>query len=137
MELHQFVLGSALSEDQALQIQQAQKALDIFTDAFNAGDLQGMDRALHFPHVMLSGGDTLIWDAPDQHPADFFIRLRETGWCKTCYESRVPVWVSEGKVHFLVKYVRTDAQGQAISVHTNVWIVTRKSGKWALAVRSY
>lgn len=137
MDLQRFVQGHALTSDHAEQVRWAEAALDAFTDAFNACDVERVDQALHFPHVMLSGGETLIWPEPGQHPSDFFARLLVTGWRSTRYESREAVWVTEGKVHFVVVYTRRDAQDQVLSRHTNLWVVTCKQGRWAVALRSY
>ncbi|WP_027801124.1 hypothetical protein [Paraburkholderia dilworthii] len=46
--------------------------IDGFTACFNARDLNGMDAHLHFPHVILSGEQLVIWERPGQLPAHFF-----------------------------------------------------------------
>ena len=115
----------------------ASRCLDQFTAAFNACNLAGMDAELHFPHVMISGAETLIWDGPHQHPVDFFQRLKSTGWASTRYESKVPVWASQNKVHFLVTYTRRADTGAELSRHTNLWIVVQQNGVWGISLRSY
>ncbi|MBS0454877.1 MAG: hypothetical protein JSS14_26565 [Proteobacteria bacterium] len=47
-------------------VEEAARCLDQFTEAFNSLDLAGMDAQLHFPHVMISGSETLLWDEPNQ-----------------------------------------------------------------------
>lgn len=96
-----------------------------------------MDAQLHFPHVMISQTETLIWDAPNQHPFDFFTQLQSAGWASTRYESKVPVLSSKNKVHFLVTYTRRSPYGEELSRHTNLWIVLRKNDRWGIALRSY
>jgi len=59
---------SSINQDVA---QEASRCLDKFTEAFNALDLEGMDAALHFPHVMISETETRLWSTPNQHPSDF------------------------------------------------------------------
>ena len=59
-----------------------------------------MDAHLHFPHVMFSGAERLIWEQPGQLPTGFFDELRQTGWAKTVYEEKQPILVSPEKVHF-------------------------------------
>lgn len=137
MDLHQFVQGQTPAADPWGQLPQAEAALDAFTEAFNACDLQRVDQALHFPHVMLSGSQTLIWQTPGQHPADFFEQLRSTGWRRTQYEARQAVWLVQDKVHFVVSYTRRDGDDRILSTHTNMWIVTCQGGRWAVALRSY
>ncbi|WP_155500188.1 hypothetical protein [Comamonas testosteroni] len=118
-------------------LEEASRCLDQFTAAFNALDLAGMDAQLHFPHVMISGSDTLIWSAPNQHPSDFFHRLKSTGWSSTRYESKVPVLSSQNKVHFLVTYTRRSDTDEELSRHTNLWIVVKQNDAWGISLRSY
>lgn len=118
-------------------VEEASDCLERFTQAFNALDLPAMDAQLHFPHVMISASDTLVWDAPGQHPPDFFQRLQSTGWASTRYESKLAVLTGQDKVHFLVTYTRRSAAGEELSRHSNVWIVVRKDGRWGIALRSY
>jgi len=118
-------------------VEEASRCLDQFTAAFNSLDLAGMDAQLHFPHVMISGADALIWDVPDQHPSDFFQRLKSTGWSSTRYESKVPVLSSQNKVHFLVTYTRRSDTDEELSRHTNLWIVVKQNDTWGISLRSY
>ncbi|MGF6428280.1 MULTISPECIES: hypothetical protein [Bradyrhizobium] len=72
--------------DHAAMIAAAIRCIDDFTDRFNARDLAGMDVLLHFPHVILSGEQLVIWEGPDQLPPSFFDDLaRTTGWAKSTY----------------------------------------------------
>ncbi|QIL79566.1 hypothetical protein G7047_06355 [Diaphorobacter sp. HDW4A] len=118
-------------------VKEASNCLDEFTDAFNALDLAGMDARLHFPHVMISETETLIWETSGQHPVDFFSRLQGTGWKSTRYESKVPVLASMNKVHFLVTYTRRAVSGEERSRHINLWIVVKRNNVWGISLRSY
>lgn len=118
-------------------VEGASRCLDQFTAAFNALDLTGMEAQLHFPHVMISGAGTLIWDTPNQHPSDFFQRLKNTGWASTRYESKVPVLSSQDKVHFLVTYTRRSDTDEELTRHTNLWIVVKQKDAWGISLRSY
>jgi len=115
----------------------ASACLDRFTAHFNACDLAGMDTELHFPQVLVSGAEVVVWEAPGRHPDDFFDRLRASGWRETRYEAKEPVLASEDKVHFVVTYTRRGEGGGVLSTHRNLWIVTHKSGRWGIALRSY
>lgn len=132
-----FVAPQPPEEEDEKLIHGASECLDRFTLAFNACDARGMDEELHFPHIMLSGSERMVWQQPGQHPADFFQTLKATGWVRTQYESKTPVLVCRDKVHFLVVYSRRDRDGVAITTHTNLWIATKHEGRWGLAVRSY
>ena len=111
--------------------------LDGFTACFNAKDVAGMDRHLHFPHVILSGAQTTVWAGPGQLPADSFEKLAAAGWASSTYEERQPILVSPGKVHFRVKYARRSSSGAVLSRHEDIWIVTLVDGRWGIAMRSY
>lgn len=116
---------------------EASDCLDRFTHAFNACDLGGMDAQLMFPHIMLSGAERLEWTDPGQHPADFFDRLKASGWVETEYLRKEVVLASADKVHFVVAYTRKNAAGEVLSTHENLWIVVRASGSWKISLRSY
>jgi hypothetical protein len=135
--LTDFVAPQLPERAEQVMIQEASDCLDRFTSAFNACDTQAMDRELHFPHIMLSGSERIVWQQPGQHPPEFFETLKATGWVRTQYESKTPVLVSRHKVHFLVVYSRSDCNHKPITQHTNLWIVTAQEGKWGIALRSY
>mgnify|MGYP003576556448 CR=1 FL=1 len=126
--------GSAAETD---AISEASACLDRFTEHFNARDTAGMDGELHFPHVMLSGADRLEWQAPGNHPADFFEKLMASGWRRTRYRSKEAVLANADKVHFVLTYTREDAAGTVLSTHRNLWIAARVDGRWGISLRSY
>ena len=125
--------GAAVSD----AIAEASACLDRFTERFNACDTAGMDGALHFPHLMLSGADRLEWQASGHHPAGFFEQLMASGWQRTRYQSKEAVLASADKVHFVVSYTREDEAGTVLSTHRNLWIATRVDGRWGISLRSY
>ena len=96
-----------------------------------------MDAHLHFPHVMYSGAERLVWERAGQLPDDFFDKLIATGWARTVYEDRQPVLVSPDKVHFRVRYTRRTTDSRVLSEHENIWFVTRIRSRWGIALRSY
>lgn len=115
----------------------ADTCLEGFTACFNARDRTGMDMHLHFPHVMFSGAEQLVWEKPGQLPGNFFDQLTKTGWAKTVYEEKQAVLVSHDKVHFRVRYTRRTINGSVLTEHENIWLVTRIGGRWGIALRSY
>lgn len=124
--------------DDATVIAEAVRCIEQFTDRFNARDLAGMDALLHFPHVILSGEQLVIWDEAGQLPASFFDDLaRTTGWAKTTYLRKEAVLASPRKVHLLVDYTRDRADGSIASRHRNLWIATSENGRWGIKQRSY
>jgi hypothetical protein len=124
--------------DEAAMTRAALACIDGFTACFNARDLLGMDAHLHFPHVILSGEQLVIWEQPGQLPATFFDDLtRDTGWHHTAYHEQQVVLLSPRKVHLRVVYSRNRADGSIITEHRNVLIVTWQDGRWGIKQRSY
>ena len=132
-----FFKPRASGEPVAELIAGAEACLEGFTACFNARDRAGMDMHLHFPHVMFSGAERLVWEEPGQLPENFFDKLTETGWAKSVYEEKQVVLVSPDKVHFRVRYTRRAADGGVLTEHENIWFVTRIGGRWGIALRSY
>lgn len=124
----------ALSE---AEVEAAIKCLYRFTEAFNACDAAGMDAELHFPHLLCAGSESITWEAPGQHPENFFQQLKSMGWACTKYDSIKPVLAARDKVHFVVKYRRLQNSGETLSEHENLWIVVNRQEKWGILVRSY
>lgn len=118
-------------------IRSARECIRRFTSAFNRCDVDAMDRELHFPHVLLSRGDPVVWATPGQHPPSFFVELRDTGWVRTECLQVDPLLAHSDKVHFLVVYERRAAGDTVVSAHENVWVVTHAHQRWGIALRSY
>jgi hypothetical protein len=124
--------------DALTKIAEAVHCVEAFTERFNARDLSGMDSCLHFPHVILSGEQLVIWNEPGNLPESFFDDLeRKTGWAESRYQRKEAVLVSPRKVHLLVEYTRNRADGSVASSHCNLWIVTFDRGRWGIKQRSY
>lgn len=118
-------------------IEGALECLDSFGKYFENEDLEGMDACFHFPHYIISGSEVVCWKEAGQLPLMFFEDLKKQGFKRTVVTRREPILVSENKVHFLYSYYREDVNGNVMSEHDNVWIVTCKDGKWGIQVRSY
>jgi hypothetical protein len=115
----------------------ALKCLDHFGDQFNAGNPEGMDDCLHFPHYLLSGNELIVWKSRGQLPVRFFDDLKEQGWKRTVYRDREVLLVSPDKVHFRIKYTREREDGTVITEHENIWILIYKNNRWGIVLRSY
>lgn len=126
------------TDDDNAMIARAIQCVEAFTERFNARDLNGMDAYLHFPHIILSGEQLVIWSEPGNLPATFFDDLhRDTGWVETRYQYKLPVLVAPRKVHLVIEYTRNRADGSIASSHRNLWIVTLDGGRWGIKQRSY
>jgi hypothetical protein len=124
--------------DLGAMVKAAVATAEAFTERFNARDLAGMDALLHFPHVILSGENLILWNQPGQMPPGFFDDLaRTTGWARTHYVELRVVLLSRRKVHLLVDYTRNRHDRSVISRHRNLWVVTEEAGRWGIKQRSY
>jgi hypothetical protein len=124
--------------DENAMIAAAYRCVETFTDHFNAQDLAGMDAMLHFPHIILSAEQLVVWQAPGQLPASFFQDLiQSTGWHHSTYQNKRAVLVSTRKVHLVVEYSRDSSDGTTVSFHQNLWIVTYENDRWGIKQRSY
>jgi hypothetical protein len=136
-EFISFVSTAPLAGQDCAAVEAASECLDKFTACFNACDTIGMDGELSFPHVMFSGASRLDWTVPGQHPENFFVALKESGWHHTRYESKEAILVSQDKVHFVVTYSRRDSADEVLSMHKNLWVVIRTGERWRICLRSY
>jgi hypothetical protein len=136
-EFTSFVSTVPPTEQDDSAVKAACECLDRFTACFNACDTIGMDSELHFPHVMFSGASRLDWTEPGQHPENFFVALKESGWHHTRSESKDPILVSQDKVHFVVTYSRRNSADEVLSMHKNLWVVIRTAERWRICLRSY
>lgn len=123
--------------EEIIMLTEAKACLDRFSDAFNNEDIAGMDAECHFPHLLISGSDVITWEQPGQMHEDFFRLLRESGWATTTCEKCEPVLISPDKIHYLWSYARRDNDGEILTFHENLWILTKVEGRWGIAVRSY
>lgn len=111
--------------------------LQRFSDAFDEENLEKMDEQLHFPHYLFSGNEMTVWEHSGNMPADFFETLKKGGWRRTVCELAEPILISVDKVHYRWNYTRRGENGEVLSSHENIWIVTKINGKWGIALRSY
>ena len=118
-------------------IEQAFACLDRFCEAFEKEDKDGMDECCHFPHYLLSGSEVICWQERGQLTTDFFEKLKESGFKRTVVTKREPILICKDKVHFLYSYDREDRDGNVMSKHDNLWILTCIDNKWGIQVRSY
>jgi len=109
--------------------------LDAHITALNARDAPAIAATLHFPHYRLSPTAMKMWETPASYLADFLARAG-AGWAASAWEFRRPVAASADKVHLDVQFARQDAGGAVTGRYRSLWVVTRRDGRWAVALRS-
>src|SRR5581483_4424850 len=111
-----------------MDVDEALKVLDRFTDAFNRQDVAEMDATLHFPHFF-PGTPPMVWERSGSLSPEFFPKLVASGWAFSRYTRREPILRSADRIHFLVEYDRCRADGSVLSKQAALWIVARIGGR--------
>lgn len=111
-----------------------------WNDAFNARDTELQITEMHFPHVRLSGANTLhYWETADDfraQQASLTERLNAEGWDHTSTLSSEPVQTGEQKVHLAIRQSRQRADGSEYNGFDTLWIFTKLEGRWGVQFRS-
>ena len=119
-------------------ITEARAAMDGFMAAFNAEDEEALrNRWFHFPHVRFHSGTVSVMETPKDLKVMVWDRQgQSTEWASTAWDYVEPIDAGPDKVHFRVQFTRYRADGSAIASYKSLYIVTRKSGRWAIQGRS-
>src|SRR3984893_6722550 len=109
--------------------------LDRFMAALNAGDEPALLATLPFPHYRLAGGRMRVWDQPGAYLGDFLARAG-VDWHHSEWDFRKVIAAGRTKVHLDVQFTRYRIDNSVIGSFRSLWIVTERSGRWAVAARS-
>ena len=108
-----------------------------YIDALNRGDTQGVRDAYHFPHVLIGGGEVVLWEQPSGFTLDnFHGRVAKDGWTRSSFDGHKVVLSGPSKLHVDVWFTRWRGDGSAIGVHHSLYVFTLKDGRWGLQARS-
>ncbi len=120
------------AEPDAAAVSAGMAVLDRFLAALNARDQPALLAAMHFPHYRLAGVAMRVWEQPDDsYLAGFYARAGE-GWHHTAWDFRRVIVAGPGKVQF----TRYRADESSLGSFRSLYVVTRKDGVWAIALRS-
>ncbi len=103
--------------------------------ALNAGDEPALLETLHFPHYRLAGGEDAGMGSARRLPR----RLSRSGrrdWHHSEWDFRRVIAAGPAKVHLDVQFTRYCIDNSVIGSFRSLWIVTERSGRWAVAARS-
>ncbi len=109
--------------------------LDSHFSALNARDPKALAATLHFPHYRLSASDMTVWQTSDTYLDDFYARAGD-GWARSELLFRNVVAASADKVHLDVAFTRFDSDDAPMGSFRSLWVITRRDGRWAAALRS-
>jgi hypothetical protein len=116
----------------------ARAAMDGFMAAFNAEDADALrTRWFHFPHVRFHSGTVTVMEKPEDLQMLVWTRKGQAAdWGHSSWDYVEPFDAGPDKVHFRVQFTRYRADGSVIGRYKSLYIVTCKSGRWAIQGRS-
>ena len=114
---------------------EARKPIDDFFKAFNARDLEGGRKTLHYPHIQIAGSDISILDNPESFQIDFQ-SLAQEGWTYSTLDSCTMRQNCYEKVHFEIQLSMHQANDSRYATYQALWIVTKQEGVWGIQCRS-
>jgi hypothetical protein len=116
----------------------ARVAMDGFMTAFNAENAEALrNQWFHFPHVRFHSGTVTTMETPEDLKVLVWERGgQSTDWARTAWDYVEPIDCGPDKVHFRVQFTRYREDGSTIGSYKSLYIVTRKSGRWAIQGRS-
>jgi hypothetical protein len=113
-------------------------AVNAFMERWNARDLEGWRRTLHYPHVRIASGQVTIARQPAEYAAglDFARFAAQTGWERSTLDGADVVQSFGDTVHVAVRFTRWRADGSEIDRYWALYVVTRREGRWGIQCRS-
>jgi hypothetical protein len=107
----------------------ARKGLDAFMTAWNSHDPDAFAAAIHYPHVRIADGELHYWAT-----AKDFLAGTEPGrqrtWGDTRIDEATVEQVADRGANIAITYSRRSPDGQVMSRHQAVCLVTERAGAW-------
>lgn len=113
----------------------ARRPIDDFFAALNARDIEGSRKALHYPHVQITGNEVTILDDPESFQIDFQ-SLAADGWTYSTLDSCAMRQSCNEKVHFEIQMSMHQANDSPSATLQALWIVTLREDRWGIQCRS-
>jgi hypothetical protein len=115
----------------------AMRVLDDFMAAFNARDVQALEKTFHFPHYRIASGSVSVLGEAGSRPDAIERFIAATpGWHHSAWERRKVIHAGAGKVHIDTRFIRYRADGSVIARFDSLYIVTHQDGRWGVKARS-
>jgi hypothetical protein len=114
---------------------EARNPIDDFFTAFNARDIEGCRKALHYPHMQIAGSDVSLLNDPESFQIDFQA-LGNEGWTYSTLDSCTMRQNCDDKVHFEIQLSMHQANDSRYATYQALWIVTRQDEVWGIQCRS-
>jgi hypothetical protein len=114
---------------------EARKPIDDFFSAFNARDIEGSRKTLHYPHMQIAGSDVSILNDSESFQIDFQALANE-GWTYSTLDSCAMRQNCDEKVHFEIQLSMHQANDSRYATYQALWIVTKQDEVWGIQCRS-
>lgn len=126
-------------EDLAKAEARAIPVLDAWMVAFNAMDIVGQKKTMHFPHYRLASGKMSRWEfeeMAEEFDANRKQRFKDMEWHHSEWKRRNIVQCSDVKIHVDTVFTRYREDGSIISVNQSLYVLTFEEGRWGIKMRS-
>ena len=114
----------------------AMVVMDRFMAALNARDEAAWQETLHFPHYRLAAGGMQVFERPQDYTLGAFHARVGEGWARSAWDFRRVIAAGPEKVHLDVQFTRYRGDGTALGHFRSLYVLTRREGRWAIALRS-
>lgn len=114
----------------------AMAVMDRFMVALNARDEAALRATLHFPHFRLAAGGMQVFERPEDYTLAGFLGRAGDGWARSGWDFRHVIAAGDEKVHLDVQFTRYRADGSVIGRFRSLYVLARRDGRWAIALRS-
>lgn len=114
----------------------AMAVMDRFMAALNARDEVALQATLHFPHYRLAAGGMQVFARPEDYTLAAFFARAGDGWARSAWDFRRVIAAGPDKVHLDVQFTRYRADGSALGHFRSLYVLARREGRWAIALRS-
>jgi hypothetical protein len=114
----------------------AMGVMDRFMAALNARDEEALRATLHFPHYRLAAGGMQVYARPGDYTLEGFYARAGEGWARSGWDFREVIAAGPEKVHLDVQFTRYRADGSALGRFRSLYVLTRREGRWGIALRS-
>ncbi len=132
--------GEILPAEPAVQggLDESERLVHAWFAAWNRADREALRALVHVPHVAVQGPWLVIRDTEHalQSGPDFRSLQAMEGWHHTTLDRLEVSQRSEDKVHCVATFGRTAADGQRYADGEAVYVVTRRSGRWAIQLNT-
>lgn len=115
----------------------ALRVVDAYLETFNERDAAAHAATLQYPSFRIdAAGDLVVLESAAEYASVFAAHRNDFPWDRSLYDSREILQAGARKVHVAVRFSRYRADGEKVSSHDSLYIVTCREGRWGIVARS-